>query len=935
MTEVPALSREDVREQLELLCARERQGRHLFAFYGRGAEDTIEVNGAGRFYVRPVRSELDLRANMPPLEEEDPRIAFLVPWATEIPIDLAGRFSRNGKIMRIGREARLKRLFGAAELDGGVLESPLADYLLSSPPAQGYATTSGVLTLGSLWSAWLRQEWGIEARGGLGLDALVGWAALDQRGSEFLRQMEGHPDVRESLLGHLKSTVGDAGPVVWKAWERGAGRRVLEWAVLFEVLVERAELGEAMRSTVRTWLKTTASTDLGIEPSAVEPIGEQLARAASVALRSVAQKTDKGFIRSVLSGAEHRVTLPEIEELLIHSPRLPAGWMLRLGALGRALRKGVSQESGPPTVDAVKAAVTALRSIEGHSRFTDPEETRTVQRAEMAVRLLSWLAARPQDALEPGRTPYADVENLGRWYAEEGGYVDWARELARGTSEDDFGRGVQAVVEAADGERRNLDRRFAKGLQGWVQAKRPASQVVPIDQAVKRIAARFLEQEPSRKLLVLLIDGMAWAQAVEILDSLGSRAWGPIAWHASKDGRIGEGAYPVMLANFPTVTEVSRAAFFAGKPMTSGARLSTSDDPKWWMEHRDVSKLFEPPKYPRLLLRAEGHTSDGSASREALSLVGDSTQRVVALVINAIDASLKGDTQQRHSWTVDSIESLPDLLDKAREAGRAVLLAADHGHVPADLLTTKGTYAGAGARWRPWKEPSDPVEEYEVALHGDGVYAPKGAHGVILLSDDQSRYGGAAHAGEHGGATLAEVVAPCLLIAPDYELASEEDPGLRVRPAYVPPWWHFDVAGYIEVPVPEPAKKQKAPEKPQMELDVTPPAKPRRRRPTPSSLPARPSALEDNDVLAARATSVARRRQVITAVELLRDRDFVMSASAFAAGLGEPTWRVGQVVSVLQEALNVEGYQVLEYDRTGQQIRLHREMLETQFGVKL
>jgi hypothetical protein len=554
----------------------------------------------------------------------------------------------------------------------------------------------------------------------------------------------------------------------------------------------------------------------------------------------------------------------------------------------------------------------------------------------MAVRLLAWLAAKPHEALGTGATPYADVEALGRWYAEEGGYVDLARQRARGTQDDVFGRGVQAAVTAADRERRALDRRFARGLKGWVEAKRPSSQVLPIDQAIKRVAVRFLEQEPSRKLLVLLLDGMAWAQAVEILESLGQRTWGPIAWHASKEGRIGEGAYPVMLANLPTVTEVSRSAFFAGKAMTPGATLSTGKDPDWWMKHREVSKLFEPPEHPRLLLRGEGHRSDGSASDEALSLVGDTTRRAVAIVINAIDASLKGDTQQRHAWTVDSIESLPDLLDKAREAGRTVLMAADHGSVPGDLLVSKGTYSGGGARWRPWKDSSDPVEEYEVALHGDGVYAPKGAHGVVLLADDQSRYGGAAHAGEHGGATLAEVVAPCLLVAPDEEFGGVEDSALRVRSAYVPPWWHFDVAGYVEEPEAEPGRKKKAlPTAPQLELDVEPEQKPRRKRPSVSVPSVRASVLDDNELLAARASTAATRKQVIMAVELLRGRDFVMSAAAFSAALGQPAWRVAQIVSVLQEVLNVEGYQVLRYDRKGQQIHLHREMLETQFEVKL
>ena len=81
------------------------------------------------------RCEVSLTCEqMPPLEEEDPRIAFLVPWSSEIPIDLAGRFSQNGKVQRIGREARLRRMFGAVRLEEGVLAvAPGRPPVLSGP----------------------------------------------------------------------------------------------------------------------------------------------------------------------------------------------------------------------------------------------------------------------------------------------------------------------------------------------------------------------------------------------------------------------------------------------------------------------------------------------------------------------------------------------------------------------------------------------------------------------------------------------------------------------------------------------------------------------------------------------------------------------------------------------------------------------------------
>jgi hypothetical protein len=84
-------------------------------------------------------------------------------------------------------------------------------------------------------------------------------------------------------------------------------------------------------------------------------------------------------------------------------------------------------------------------------------------------------------------------------------------------------------------------------------------------------------------------------------------------------------------------------------------------------------------------------------------------------------------TRSRHQWTVDSIRSLAALLDTARDAGRNVLLVADHGHVPPDRLRPIGAPALAGARWRPWLGDGDAVQTGELALAASGVYTPKGA----------------------------------------------------------------------------------------------------------------------------------------------------------------------------------------------------------------
>jgi len=152
----------------------------------------------------------------------------------------------------------------------------------------------------------------------------------------------------------------------------------------------------------------------------------------------------------------------------------------------------------------------------------------------------------------------------------------------------------------------------------------------------------------------------------------------------------------------------------------------------------------------------------------------DEKRGIVAIVINAIDASLKADVQQVTEWKVDTIKSLQAFLDAAREAGRYVLFASDHGHVPADRLATISSPPEAGARYRRWRGSADPTQPGELAFDGTGVYAHKDMKGAVLLTTDAKRYGGAAHAGEHGGATLAEVVTPCILLGWD-------EPGMETR----------------------------------------------------------------------------------------------------------------------------------------------------------
>ena len=923
----PVLGRRDVADAVKRYFGADR--RHfLIAFHGRGDPVVIADAAGGPVRVQPVTCELELRKCLLEVGEED-RVAFLVPWRGILPLDLQGRFAKKGRIEPVGRQIRLRTLFGAVEVDDEVWQSPLPEYLLTHHAEASFAVPGGRLSVSAMWCAFLERAWGLDTGGELALDVFLGFAAVDVRGPALVAALaeRGGGAVREALEVELEQRMGPAGPRILGAWAAGRGRAALELAVL-------AEGGDLDDPTFRTFVSMTAAGVFAgpTERSALSALGG----AAGAALRYVEKRAGAATVRAIVKTADERAAAtPDVSVALARSSRLPSAWRHRLEALGRAL-EATATAPGP---DAGRAAIEAFRGLSSHEAYGDPDEQRTLERAEMATRLAAWLAVRADTEPAPATSSYGDVEDLAGWYVAEGGFLDWARRAARGSESGELGRGIAAVLAAVDGARTALDRRFARALPAWLEARRPTGRVVPIDLAAKRIAARYLDEDPTRRLLVVLMDGMAWAQAAEVVSSLGRQSvpWGPLAWHGIAKHRVGEAPYPPVLASFPTLTDVSRSAFFAGKPMPSGPTHLTSKDPERWQANTEMRRFCDATDVPQLLLRAEGQTRDGSASEAALSLIADRRRRVVAVVINAIDSSLKGDPAQRQAWTVDAVKSLRDVLDKAREVGRTVLLCADHGHVFADRLHPAGGARKDGARWRAWKQ-GDTVAEYEVLLRDqDGVWVPRGSDGVVLIADDAHVYGGGASAGEHGGASLAEVVAPCVLIGCEDNPAIDDDAGQAVRPLVVPAWWTFDVASDRPgaQPVverrPERSKPRQASDR-QLPLIATEP--PAASQPAPvADVPS--SGFAVSAILAARAPRAERRVQVVAAVEFLLDRGGISAASAFAAAMKIFPTRVGGFVATLQEILNVDGYLILRYDPHGKQVVLDRSKLAQQFEVEL
>jgi hypothetical protein len=299
--------------------------------------------------------------------------------------------------------------------------------------------------------------------------------------------------------------------------------------------------------------------------------------------------------------------------------------------------------------------------------------------------------------------------------------------------------------------------------------------------------------------------------------------------------------------------------------------------------------------------------------------VRNSNRRIVGVVVNVVADSLEGPEQLSIQWSLRSISVLQALLSEARDAGRVVILASDHGHV-LDHASKLSRKTESADRWRtPSAETT--VAADELLVMGSRVLAENGQ--VICPTSETVRYTSNRRLGYHGGLTAQECVAPIAVLAP----ALMDIEGWEVQPVSPPDWWFEGEA----VPVTERPKARKA----QM------PKTKQRNKPTlplfetPADQADWIDALLASEVFAEQMETFAgrlKREQVEQYLRVLADRNLVLLKSAFAQRIGVSALRVDGLIASLQRVLNVESYAVLSVD-SSQTIRLNLQLLREQFRL--
>jgi hypothetical protein len=514
-----------------------------------------------------------------------------------------------------------------------------------------------------------------------------------------------------------------------------------------------------------------------------------------------------------------------------------------------------------------------------------------------------------------------DFASLAAAYANDGAWVDEARLLLADGEQIAEVAAVYANLSARlDEERRSGDVTFAKALAEWSKSEPVADdRIVPVEHVLDRVVARVALDAP---VLVMVGDGVGLPVTHQLLGSLAENGWAR-AMPADVE------SWPTGVAMLPTVTEVSRASLLAGERTDGGQK----EEGNGFAGHTALRKASPAARPPVLFHKGQLVGPSGHAlADDVQAAVADPDQRIVGVVLNAVDDHLSRGQQIKVTWDVATMGPLGALLEAARDAGRVVVLTADHGHV----------IHGEGAILRPagkdggerWRVASSPAGDDEVDVAGPRVL--KGGR-VVLPADDRIRYGGHKH-GYHGGACPQEVLVPVEVVA---RVLPE---GWVHRPLPKPLWWtgqpEMDWSPPSVAPPTAPA------------ASARPAAQPTLFEPEPTPEPTAPvvapvaSAAAGNsliDRLLASPTFASQRQRnpranAISGERLARylrvisDNGGTIPLATLADRTGEPMDQLRMALTMVRRLVNFDGTEVLAVSATND-VELNNDVLAIQFDL--
>jgi len=852
----------------------------------------------GKAKVVRADTVFQIREALLSAEKENSRIVLLtgLQW-NDLGHDVVGRLARS-RLFPVDHWASLCSLFKAKELDRSICEPAIAQALMEYKPPDGYPPVSaGLLDAGTVWRAICRQVFDMGEREP-DLVSLLLWVA-SEKGTK--RHQQAGEDICVSLRRRLVYNLGDAADTILQFIENGAGPDALALAVVCQVV-----FGSGDDST----LDAAAARMEQYHGSKPIPksVGRVLGKVAVDAIADLDRHDDPRIAQQHLQRADELMKQLVCDEYAYRNTLSRLSFEQRLGRLGQAIHAAV-EKSGDETIADCELR---LDDIGEHRLAKLGRNKDQVSKAEMAVRLVRWLK-------QVSNVPTSFAEQANH-YIREIAFVDWAREpLCRGEESPDLSSAYQLLDQTILKRREEMSHTFAKSLADWSAVGSKEAGVLGVEDVLSKVVGRVVEQ--GNRVLLVVLDGMSWAVCHELLEDIRQDHW--------FETTLDESSTPPapVIATIPSVTNFSRASLLSG----TSAKGDQNVEKKNFEANKALAEVCDRRYPPKLFHKHEITEGNRGAISDELSKKLLSTQyKVVGLVINAIDDRLRNAQQVIDKWSISRISPLRALLRLARDSGRVVIFASDHGHV----WHRPDAQHRAHEEGNRWRSNDGKSGEDEIELSGSRVVVSDDS---IIVPWSEKVYYGHQQNGYHGGATPQEMVCPLILLTDKTSAYTELH-----RCAYPKPdWW--SAAPVASPEVEEPKVTITAPQKvgPPTLFDMTPEEEPvakPTKEPTVTAAGAEWIAALLKSQVYKDQKAMIRRHPVEDSVmqaclSALDSSGGIMTPAGFAKAGDVPIARLDGLVVKMQRVLNVDGYEILTMDRNENRVELNVAKLKRQFDL--
>lgn len=678
----------------------------------------------------------------------------------------------------------VRHRFAATGIDPALSSTPghreIAVGLLAAAPPDGWPPApAGVITRDHAFAAVAAAHL-VFADPVVDLTSVLGWTADAELAIRIadLRELAGDP-LADAVLDWAGGRCGAVAGPVRHLLRAGEAHDCLPLGLVAGLLGQAAASGEADRARIGREGLIRIEARLGGSVPHRGALAAWAGESAAVIIDLLGDRAGRGRGDLLLTRADDLLGTARAEAVADDSDLLRLGLSRRLARLAAVLGQAMAGDDpawaesgqaglGPADLEAVEQAwirVAAHMLASGDQR---------VAAFHAAVRLARWLAAEPGPDPLPGAGPGPELDGLVGRQAGQDAWADSAvNDTAAGVSDPELGAALTEVLTAVARRRAVRDSEFARALARYTVGDGAGDTSITsfwlLEDLLPSVVIPLAKAAP---VLLLVLDGMSAGVAAEIIASLLER---------TADGWAeallpGASRRSAALAALPTLTEVSRASLLAGRLATG-----TQDT-----EIVSYKQLCRESGLPGAVLF---HKKPLDSSLPGQALAGDVASAIadvngvplVTSVLNTIDDALDRSDPGGTEWTADAVKHLVPLLERARYAGRIVIITADHGHVVERRQGAQRSFPDTSSGRSRAAEP--PAGDGEVLVTGHRVLLHGGR--AVLAVDERLRYG-PLKAGYHGGGSPAEAVVPVAVLVCG---AVPDGTGLVLAPPQQPAWW--------------------------------------------------------------------------------------------------------------------------------------------------